>query len=71
MRDYGVDKPDTRFGMKLHNVSGCFNADTTSSEIISTALKGDDGAMLGLKLDNAAGIFDKKTVNKLQVSKTY
>lgn len=66
MRDYGVDKPDTRFGMLLHNLTPCFDASTTKSQIISSALASEGGAVLGLKLDGAGDIFDKKAVNKLQ-----
>eukprot|EP00729_Bicosta_minor_P017456 gene17456-33911_t len=61
----GVD-PDTRFGMLLHNLTPCFDASTTKSQIISSALASEGGAVLGLKLDGAGDIFDKKAVNKLQ-----
>ena len=30
MKNYGVDKPDTRYGMLLHDVTSCIAADTES-----------------------------------------
>ncbi|KAN0033736.1 hypothetical protein ACTFIV_000201 [Dictyostelium citrinum] len=35
---YGIDKPDTRYDMKLNDITDCFNKDSTSINLFKTVL---------------------------------
>uniref|UniRef100_A0A8C5ERG3 Aminoacyl-transfer RNA synthetases class-II family profile domain-containing protein n=1 Tax=Gouania willdenowi TaxID=441366 RepID=A0A8C5ERG3_GOUWI len=52
MRDYGVDKPDTRFGMKLMELSEVFAS--TGSSFLESALKQPGGSVQGVRVPSGA-----------------
>lgn len=61
---YGVDKPDTRFDMRLHNLTSHIHPDT-SFKILQSALGGLN-ALVGFKVDNASSIFTNKVQSQMQ-----
>ena len=62
MNDYGSDKPDLRFGMKLQNLSNIFA--NTEFTIFKDTLA-NEGLIKGLKVENAADKFSRKDLDKL------
>eukprot|EP00040_Diaphanoeca_grandis_P010606 m.54376 g.54376 ORF g.54376 m.54376 type:complete len:673 (-) comp21902_c0_seq2:492-2510(-) len=64
MNLYGVDKPDTRFDMKLHNVTSHVDVNTSSGILREALVEGN--AMIGIKVPQATGIFTKGISKKLQ-----
>ena len=62
MNDYGSDKPDLRFGMKLQNLSNIFA--NTEFTIFKDTLA-NEGFVKGLKVENAADKFSRKDLDKL------
>lgn len=63
MEQYGSDKPDTRFDMKLQNVSQVFAH--TSFEIFKNILA-NKGQINAIVVRNAADQFSRKDLDKLQ-----
>ena len=63
MEQYGSDKPDTRFEMKLNNVSDIFAQ--TSFEIFKNILA-NKGQVNAIVAKNAADKFSRKDLDKLQ-----
>ncbi len=63
MEQYGSDKPDTRFEMKLNNVSDIFAQ--TSFEIFKNILA-SKGQVNAIVAKNAADKFSRKDLDKLQ-----
>ncbi len=57
VRRYGSDKPDLRFGMELHEVTGCFPADAREKLQIK-------GSLFGLVAPGAAS-FSRKQLDEL------
>ena len=69
MGRYGSDKPDTRFGMELQNVSGIFK--TSEFKPFAAALAGG-GAVVALNARGLAEVLSRKKIDKLtEVAKTY
>uniref|UniRef100_A0A3B5Q604 Aspartyl-tRNA synthetase 2, mitochondrial n=1 Tax=Xiphophorus maculatus TaxID=8083 RepID=A0A3B5Q604_XIPMA len=55
MRDYGVDKPDTRFGMKLTDISDVFSS--TQIEFLRSALSQSEGSVQAIRVPSGAPLF--------------
>lgn len=69
MRDYGVDKPDTRFNMKLINLSEVFLA--SDVEFLRSALSRPGGTVQAICVPGGANVFTGKTLDELkQTAKT-
>lgn len=69
MRDYGVDKPDTRFSMKLIDLSEVFLS--TEIDFLRSALSQPEGSIQAIKVTSAAKLFTGKDLEKLkQTAKT-
>ncbi|XP_068605111.1 aspartate--tRNA ligase, mitochondrial [Brachionichthys hirsutus] len=64
MRDYGVDKPDTRLGMKLIDLSELFRS--TAIEFLQSALKQPDGSVRAIRVPGGATLFTGKDLEQLQ-----
>ncbi|XP_028329428.1 aspartate--tRNA ligase, mitochondrial isoform X1 [Gouania willdenowi] len=64
MRDYGVDKPDTRFGMKLMELSEVFAS--TGSSFLESALKQPGGSVQGVRVPSGAKQFTGKMLEELK-----
>lgn len=62
MNRYGSDKPDTRFGMELNNISDVFA--NTSFEIFKNILN-DKGMINAVVVENGADRFSRKDIDKL------
>lgn len=62
MKDYGSDKPDLRFGMKLQDFTSIFK--NTEFSIFKDILA-NNGYIKGLKVENAADKFSRKDLDKL------
>ncbi len=63
MSRFGSDKPDTRFGMEIHNVSSVFaNTEFTVFKNILDA----NGQINAVVVENAADKFSRKDLDKLQ-----
>lgn len=62
MEEYGSDKPDTRFDMKIKNISDCFVS--TNFEVFKSCLE-NNGIICALTLENQANIA-RKAIDKLQ-----
>ena len=63
MARYGSDKPDTRFGMELHNVNDVFA--NTEFTVFKTILEAN-GQINAIVAENAADKFSRKDLDKLQ-----
>ncbi|KAM9323384.1 aspartate--tRNA ligase, mitochondrial [Pholidichthys leucotaenia] len=69
MRDYGVDKPDTRFSMKLIDLSQVFLA--TEIEFLRSALSQPGGSVQAVCVPSGAKLFTGKDYEELkQTAKT-
>uniref|UniRef100_A0A3B4B1L7 Aminoacyl-transfer RNA synthetases class-II family profile domain-containing protein n=1 Tax=Periophthalmus magnuspinnatus TaxID=409849 RepID=A0A3B4B1L7_9GOBI len=64
MRDYGVDKPDTRFGMKLMDVSEIFSS--TNVEFLQSALSQSGGTVQAICVPSGANLFTRKDLETLK-----
>lgn len=62
MNRYGSDKPDTRFGMELNDISDVFA--NTSFEIFKNILA-DKGMINAIVVENGADRFSRKDIDKL------
>lgn len=62
MDKYGSDKPDTRFGMLINDISNIF--DNTNFEIFKNILK-DNGIINAIVVKNASDKFSRKDIDKL------
>lgn len=63
MARYGSDKPDTRFGMEIHNVNDVFA--NTEFAVFKTILEAN-GQINAIVAENAADKFSRKDLDKLQ-----
>ncbi|XP_053294655.1 aspartate--tRNA ligase, mitochondrial [Pleuronectes platessa] len=69
MRDYGVDKPDTRFSMKLTDLSEVFLS--TEIEFLRSALSHPGGSVQAICVPSGAKLFTGKDLEELkQTAKT-
>ncbi|KAM9349135.1 aspartate--tRNA ligase, mitochondrial [Symphorus nematophorus] len=69
MRDYGVDKPDTRFSMKLIDLSEFFLS--TEIEFLRSALSQPEGSVQAICVPSGAKLFTGKDLENLkQTAKT-
>ncbi|XP_041805328.1 aspartate--tRNA ligase, mitochondrial [Chelmon rostratus] len=64
MRDYGVDKPDTRFSMKLVDLSEVFLS--TDIEFLRSALSQPEGCVQAICVPSGAKLFTGKDLDKLK-----
>lgn len=64
MRDYGVDKPDTRFDMKLIDLSEVFSS--TDIEFLQAALSLTGGTVQAICVPKGANIFTRKDLEELK-----
>lgn len=67
MHDYGSDKPDLRFGLKLQEVKSVFT--TSSFAVFQNALTYPDGVIKALVLENGAVMTRKETDELTDVAK--
>lgn len=69
MRDYGVDKPDTRFAIKLMDLSKVFLS--TDIEFLTSALSQPEGSVQTIVVPSGANLFSGKDLETLkQIAKT-
>ncbi|KAK2895742.1 aspartate--tRNA ligase, mitochondrial isoform X1 [Channa argus] len=69
MRDYGVDKPDTRFSMKLIDISELFLS--TEIEFLRSALSEPEGSIQAICVPSGTKLFPGKVLEELkQMAKT-
>ncbi|XP_062284969.1 aspartate--tRNA ligase, mitochondrial [Scomber scombrus] len=69
MRDYGVDKPDTRFGMKLMDLSEVFLS--TEIEFLRSAISQPEGSVQAICVPSGTKLFSGKDLEELkQTAKT-
>uniref|UniRef100_A0A3Q2NNQ2 Aspartyl-tRNA synthetase 2, mitochondrial n=1 Tax=Fundulus heteroclitus TaxID=8078 RepID=A0A3Q2NNQ2_FUNHE len=69
MRDYGVDKPDTRFAMKLTDLSEIFSS--TQIDFLRSALSQPEGSVQAIRVPSGAKLFTGKDLEELkQTAKT-
>lgn len=69
MRDYGVDKPDTRFGMKLTDVGDAFSS--TQIEFLRSALSQSESSVQAICVPSGSKLFTGKDLEELrQTAKT-
>ncbi|CAI5642243.1 aspartate--tRNA ligase, mitochondrial [Oreochromis aureus] len=69
MRDYGVDKPDTRFNMKLIDLSQIFLS--TEIEFLQSALGQPGGSVRAVCVPSGAKLFTGKDLEELkEIAKT-
>ncbi|XP_038127537.1 aspartate--tRNA ligase, mitochondrial [Cyprinodon tularosa] len=69
MRDYGVDKPDTRFDMKLTDLSELFSS--TQIEFLNSALSQPEGSVQAIRVPSGAKLLTGKDLEELkQTAKT-
>ncbi|KAM7401335.1 hypothetical protein PAMA_005501 [Pampus argenteus] len=69
MRDYGVDKPDTRFSMKLIDLSEVFSS--TEIEFLRSAISQPGGSVQAICVPSGAKLFTGKHLEELkQTAKT-
>nr|XP_061795422.1 aspartate--tRNA ligase, mitochondrial-like [Nerophis lumbriciformis] len=66
MRDYGVDKPDTRFGMKLMDLRDVFLS--TDIGFFKSALSQPDSCVLSICVPSGAELFTGKDLDKIKQS---
>ncbi|XP_061587053.1 aspartate--tRNA ligase, mitochondrial [Cololabis saira] len=64
MRDYGVDKPDTRFSMKLTDISDLFSS--TQIEFLRSALSQPGGSIQAVRVPSGAKLFTGKDLDELK-----
>ncbi|KAJ0044305.1 hypothetical protein NL108_003359 [Boleophthalmus pectinirostris] len=64
MRNYGVDKPDTRFDMKLMDVSEVFSS--TNVEFLHSALVHSGGTVQAICVPSGAKLFTRKDLETLK-----
>lgn len=64
MRDYGVDKPDTRFSMKLIDLSEVFQS--TDTEFLRSALTQPGGSIQAICVPSGAKTFTRKDLEELK-----
>ncbi|XP_010749521.1 aspartate--tRNA ligase, mitochondrial isoform X2 [Larimichthys crocea] len=64
MRDYGVDKPDTRFSMKLVDLGEVFLS--TEIEFLRSALSQPEGSVQAIRVPSGAKLFTSKDLEKLK-----
>ncbi|KAF7222838.1 aspartate--tRNA ligase, mitochondrial isoform X2 [Nothobranchius furzeri] len=64
MRDYGVDKPDTRFNMKLIDLSEVFSS--TKIEFLRSALSQSEGSIQAICVPSGAKHFTGKDLDVLK-----
>lgn len=64
MRDYGVDKPDTRFDMKLIDLSEVFSS--TDVEIFRAALSLSEGTVQAICVPNGAKLFTRRDLDAVK-----
>ncbi|KAL7386153.1 hypothetical protein ABVT39_004539 [Epinephelus coioides] len=64
MRDYGVDKPDTRFSMKLIDLSQVFLS--TEIEFLRSALNQPEGSIQAICVPSGAKLFSGKHLEELK-----
>ncbi|XP_019713513.1 aspartate--tRNA ligase, mitochondrial-like [Hippocampus comes] len=70
MRDYGVDKPDTRFGMKLTDLRDVFLS--TDIGFFKSAVSKAGSSVLAICVPRGAQLFTGKDLEELkQTSKTH
>ncbi len=62
MNSYGSDKPDTRFGMLIHDISDW--ADKTDFPVFRSAIDGG-GSVRAIVAKNAAAVYTRKKIDKL------
>lgn len=62
MNKYGSDKPDTRFGMLIEDISKW--ADKTDFTVFKSAIE-NGGSVKAIVAKNAAGIYTRKKIDKL------
>ncbi|XP_077414524.1 aspartate--tRNA ligase, mitochondrial isoform X2 [Vanacampus margaritifer] len=66
MRDYGVDKPDTRFGMKLMDLRDVFLS--TDIGFFKSAVSKPESSVLSICVPSGAKLFTGKDLDKLKQS---
>ncbi|XP_072220078.1 aspartate--tRNA ligase, mitochondrial isoform X1 [Leuresthes tenuis] len=64
MRDYGVDKPDTRFRMKLIDLGEIFSS--TPIEFLRSALSQSEGSVQALCVPSGAKLFTGRDLEQLK-----
>ena len=69
MEDYGIDKPDTRFDLKLHNLSDALCG--TEFKVFAEAIAAG-GSVRGINVKGGAEKLSRKEIDKLtEFAKTY
>ena len=69
MDRYGSDKPDTRFGLELRDLTGLLK--NTGFKVFSGAIQGG-GSVRGINVKGAADTLSRKEIDKLtEVARTY
>ncbi|WEV71635.1 aspartate--tRNA ligase [Lactobacillus sp. ESL0785] len=63
MNNYGTDKPDTRFGMLIHDLSSIFK--DSDFKVFSGAIQ-DGGFVKGIAVKNGAKAYSRKKIEKKQ-----
>lgn len=70
MAKYGSDKPDTRFGLEIEDLSDLLTG--CAFKVFSGALEGGKGSVRGVNAKGAAAKFTRKEIDKLtELVKTY
>ncbi|XP_004079327.1 aspartate--tRNA ligase, mitochondrial [Oryzias latipes] len=64
MRDYGVDKPDTRFNMKLTDISDIFSS--TQVEFLRSALDQPEGSIQAILVPCGANLFTGRELETIK-----
>ena len=64
LRDYGSDKPDTRFDMKLHELNDVFR--NTDFKVFKHIIESKNGAVLGINVKAEAASFSRKDIDGYQ-----
>ncbi len=62
MNNYGTDKPDTRYGMKIQNISSVFENSAFSA--FADAVKAG-GSVRAIVAENSASVLSRKEIDKL------
>ena len=62
MNRFGSDKPDTRFGMELFDLSDI--AENCGFGVFANTVK-DGGTVRGFKAENACGVYTRKVIDRL------
>ncbi len=63
LRDYGTDKPDTRFGLKLKDVGGVF--EKTGFKVFQNALE-NGGSIQAINVKKAADEYSRKELDRFE-----